>query len=62
MWELVYMRYKFAIYTRGFDYKVVVNGKKKFFKGETARHDVERWIRDTNWDVWVALCNHRADW
>jgi hypothetical protein len=56
------MRHKFEIYTRGYDYKVVVNGKKKFFKGETARQDAERWIRDNDWDVWVALCNHRADW
>jgi len=62
MWELVYCRHKFSIYIRGYDYKVVVNGKKKFFKGETARQDAERWIRDQNWDVWVALCNHRADW
>jgi hypothetical protein len=62
MWELVYLRYMFAIYIRGFDYKIVVNGKKKYFRGETARHDAERWIRDNDWDVWVALCNHNADW
>lgn len=64
MWILVYLRHKFAIYAHenGYDYKVVVNGKKKTFKGETARHDAERWIRDNDWDVWVALCNQRADW
>jgi hypothetical protein len=62
MWELVYCRHKFEIYTRGSDYKIVVNGKKKFFKGETARQDAERWIRDMDWDVWVSLCDHGADW
>jgi len=62
MWELVFVKYLFAIYRRGNDYKVVVDGHKKFFRGETAKADMERWIRDNDWTVWCSLCNHNADW
>ena len=64
MWKLVYMRHKFAIFVHEVNgsYRIVVDGHKKYFRGETARQDAERWIRDHDWDVWCSLCNHGADW
>jgi hypothetical protein len=64
MWVLVFAKYLFAIYVHEVNgsYKIVVNGHKKYFRGETARQDAEQWIRDNDWDVWISLRNHNADW
>lgn len=62
MWELVFNHNKVEIHINYGSrenalpqYRLTVNGRKKVFKGETAAHDVERAIRDADWEVWVEM-------
>lgn len=36
-------------------YRLTVSGKKRIFKGETAKADMERAIRDASWEVWTEM-------
>ena len=62
MWVLVFYAHLFAIYAHNDDYKVVVDGHKKFFRGANAREELKQFLKEEHWAVWVRLCELRADW
>jgi hypothetical protein len=36
-------------------YRLTVGGKRRVFKGEAAKADMERAIRDASWEVWIEM-------